>query len=237
MLRPRIAWLALLLLVLPAPASAQIVAPGLALDRADLRDDSTLMDTTYVDPRAKGPSGSQVFGLIGAAGPYPGSMPASLCIAGCTNTILGSSAGSPVVLSNTLRPASAMGLVALSATYGMVAALYEPDSLKRTPLKQGKSRIQLRQKDYVGIREVYLGPSFTALDPMVALPGCKAQFDLRTDTKKGLQTARFKLSCNPELLEEALEDEEIEARQALFARLFGKPRIGFDLRGERPLPP
>ncbi len=221
--------------LLAAPASAQVAAPGLGLNRPDLEDsflppaDGRMGVSAEVkgDPGPNG-YGSYLEGRI-LGGVFPHFSTPSGPLNRFSPLYFQISGGTPY--STTLIPPFVSGAL-LKATSGgnsgdyLKAAIFEPDQIKRKG-KNGKFRTQLKQKNHVGIfrggfsgvnRDVYW--SYGSPWAIGTVPGCKAQADIRDEP--GFLKARFKVSCSGKDPESLQVQEEI-------ADFFEKKRKGFDL--------
>lgn len=215
-------------LLLPVGASAQLAAPGLGLNRPDLLDEFAGATPYYLGEPAvlKGAEpvtftfGQRVGRIRGGVWPQTVSSllnPASI-FTGLTGNLLSDTLLPPFASGAAVRDAGSKGSFAL-------ASLFEPDQIKRSG-KDGKSRLQLKQKNHVGIRfGNWSGASMTynTYGNFGAVPGCKAQADFRWDANKGEGRRRFKLRCKG-------DDPGVGAlADWLEAQLLLKPKAQFDL--------
>ncbi len=137
-------------------------------------------------------------------------------------------------LPGTLLPAFASGGLALvqsTSPYSGIflqALLYEPDQVKRkTTAKQ--SSIKLKQNGSIAIRRGTFFSTYQASSVSVlALPDCKAQADIKLSEVSLVANYKMKLRCSG-------KSTEVESLKQDLAEFFGgKPKNGFDLKGDSP---
>jgi hypothetical protein len=214
-------------LLLPAAAGAQLAAPGLGLNRPDFFDDFAGSSSYYLGQEAllKGVKtvtftyGRRVGAIQGGVWPQTAGSalnPASI-ITGLGGTTLSSTLLPPFASGAAVRDNGGNGSF-------IRAMLFEPDQVKRKG-KNGKFRLTLKQKKYVGIkRGAWTNPAMTynTYSNMGAVEGCKAQADFRWDENKGEGSRRFKVSCKSGPGADSIAD--------YFENQLGlKPKAKFDL--------
>ncbi len=224
--------------LLGAPAaSADLSAPGLSLDRDDLRDlDIQCPNITACGSDLRNLQLGAPANVKGAKD--PGTTESSLLgrFKGVVapGNIFPSAIGRPAYVGyyggpGTLIPPLASGFVRHITDVPSVyignfvqALLYEPDQIKRKETRK-ESRALLKQKSHVAFRWGQTSAGRATSSPDFAfVEKCKAQAEIRQRKSDDSKTYKFKLRCSG-------NDKSVSEIKDQLELLFGKRRSGFDL--------